>query len=72
MAEKETAIDFEKFPDECPWTVENIFLEDWLPVDNEIKLATLRTKLEASENSSIVKGFDGESFIANMHKKHDT
>lgn len=31
MAEKETAIDFEKFPDECPWTTENIFSQDWLP-----------------------------------------
>jgi hypothetical protein len=31
-AEKETKIEFDKFPHECPWTVEQILADDWFPV----------------------------------------
>ena len=31
MAEKETAINFEHFPDECPWVMSQVFSENWLP-----------------------------------------
>lgn len=30
-AEKETRINFDKFPDECPWEIDNILEESWLP-----------------------------------------
>ena len=30
-AEKETQIDFDKFPDECPWEMDSILKEEWLP-----------------------------------------
>ncbi|MGD9731011.1 MAG: DUF29 domain-containing protein [Desulfamplus sp.] len=30
-AEKETRINFDKFPDECPWEIYNILEESWLP-----------------------------------------
>jgi hypothetical protein len=30
-ATKETAIAYDQFPDQCPWTVENILSEDWFP-----------------------------------------
>jgi hypothetical protein len=30
-AEKETGVDFEKFPGKCPWASENIFAVNWLP-----------------------------------------
>ena len=29
--EKETGISYEKFPEQCPWTVENILMDNWLP-----------------------------------------
>ncbi|MBF0203755.1 MAG: DUF29 domain-containing protein, partial [Desulfamplus sp.] len=29
--EKETGISYEKFPEECPWTIENILSENWFP-----------------------------------------
>ncbi len=37
---------------------------------DETKLLALRTKLQAGEESPVVKDFDGEQFIASMHKKH--
>ncbi len=40
-----------------------------LEVD-ETKLLALRAKLQAGEDSPIVENFDGEQFIARMHKKH--
>ncbi len=30
-AEKETGISYEKFPEQCPWMVENILLDNWFP-----------------------------------------
>ncbi len=30
-AEKETGISFEKFPEQCPWTIEDILSEQWFP-----------------------------------------
>jgi len=30
-AEKETQIDFDKFPDECLWPMDSILMENWLP-----------------------------------------
>jgi len=38
--------------------------------EDEAKLQALRTKLEEGENSGIVKNFDGERFLKNLHKKH--
>jgi len=34
--EKETGISYDKFPEQCPWTVENILSDNWFPqlVDN--------------------------------------
>ena len=40
-----------------------------LEVD-EKKLLALRAKLQAGEDSPVVEDFDGERFIARMHKKH--
>jgi antitoxin ParD1/3/4 len=37
---------------------------------DETKLKALRTRLQAGQDSPIVKNFDGEQFIARMHKKH--
>jgi len=37
---------------------------------DEIKLQALREKLQAGEDSPIVDNFDGERFIAGLHKKH--
>ena len=31
LAEKETAIAYEKFPEFCPWTMDNVLCNDWLP-----------------------------------------
>ncbi|TAN66795.1 MAG: DUF29 domain-containing protein [Methylobacter sp.] len=30
-AEKETGISYEKFPEQCPWTEENILSDNWFP-----------------------------------------
>jgi len=30
-AEKETGVSYEKFPEKCPWTIENILSDDWFP-----------------------------------------
>lgn len=38
--------------------------------EGEAKLQALRTKLEEGENSGIVKNFDGERFLKNLHKKY--
>ena len=38
--------------------------------EDEIKLQALRSKLQAGEDSTLVKDFDGEHFIAVMHKKY--
>ena len=37
---------------------------------DEIKLQALREKLQTGEDSPIVDNFDGERFIAGLHKKH--
>jgi len=37
---------------------------------DETKLLALRSRLQAGEDSSVVEDFDGEQFIASMHKKH--
>ncbi len=38
--------------------------------EDEIKLQALREKLQAGEDSPIIENFDGDKFIASMHKKH--
>ena len=38
--------------------------------EDEIKLQALREKLQTGEDSPIVENFDGDQFIASMHKKH--
>jgi antitoxin ParD1/3/4 len=38
--------------------------------EDEAKLLVLRRKLQAGENSPLVENFDGEDFLAAMHKKH--
>jgi len=38
--------------------------------EDEIKLQALRSKLQAGEDSTVVEDFDGEHFIAAMHKKY--
>ena len=37
---------------------------------DEIKLQALRAKLQAGEDSPVVEDFDGEQFIATLHKNH--
>lgn len=37
---------------------------------DEVKLQALREKLEKGEDSPIVDNFDGDQFLARMHKKH--
>ena len=37
---------------------------------DEVKLQALRARLQAGEDSSVVENFDGERFIARIHKKH--
>lgn len=31
LAEKETAISYEKFPETCPWPMDDVLGQDWLP-----------------------------------------
>ncbi len=38
--------------------------------EDEAKLQALRQKLQAGENSPAIENFDGNKFIAAMHKKH--
>lgn len=38
--------------------------------EDETKLATLRRKLQAGEESPVVENFDGEDFLSRLHKKH--
>jgi len=38
--------------------------------EDEIKLQTLRDKLQAGEDSPLVNDFAGEKFIEGLHKKH--
>ena len=38
--------------------------------EDEAKLNALRRKLQAGENSPLVENFDGEDFLAGMHKEH--
>lgn len=37
---------------------------------DEAKLQALRAKLHAGEESPVAEDFDGEQFIASLHKKH--
>lgn len=37
---------------------------------DEIKLQALRARLQAGEDSPVVENFDGEQFIATLHKNH--
>lgn len=37
---------------------------------DEVNLQALRARLQAGEDSPIVEDFDGEQFIARMHKNH--
>ncbi|NOU23842.1 MAG: type II toxin-antitoxin system ParD family antitoxin [Methyloglobulus sp.] len=39
--------------------------------EDEAKLQALRRKLQAGENSPLVENFDGDSFLATLHKKHN-
>lgn len=38
--------------------------------EDETKLHALRRKLQAGEDSPLVESFDGENFLAAMHKKY--
>ncbi len=38
--------------------------------EDEAKLQVLRRKLLAGENSPLVENFDGEDFLAALHKKY--
>lgn len=38
--------------------------------EDETKLQALRKKLQAGEDSPVVKDFNSEHFIAGLHKKH--
>lgn len=38
--------------------------------EDEVKLQSLRARLQAGENSPVVKNFDGEKLIAGLHKLH--
>lgn len=38
--------------------------------EHETKLQALRDKLQAGENSAIIKGFDGKQLLADLHKKN--
>jgi antitoxin ParD1/3/4 len=38
--------------------------------EDETKLAALRRKLQAGENSPVVENFEGEDFLSRLHKKH--
>lgn len=38
--------------------------------EDEAKLQALRQKLQAGEDSPVVENFDGDDFIAAMHKKY--
>lgn len=38
--------------------------------EDDMKLQILRAKLKAGEESPLVKDFDEEHFIAELHKKH--
>lgn len=38
--------------------------------EDEAKLAALRRKLQAGEESPVVENFDGEDFLSRLHKKH--
>jgi antitoxin ParD1/3/4 len=38
--------------------------------EDDLKLQALREKLQAGEDSPIIEDFDGESLIAELHKKH--
>lgn len=38
--------------------------------EHDIKLKALREKLQAGEDSSVIKDFDGEKLIAKLHRKH--
>ena len=37
---------------------------------DESKLLALQEKLQAGENSPIVKNFDGKQLLSSLHKKH--
>jgi antitoxin ParD1/3/4 len=37
---------------------------------DEARLRALRSKLQAGEDSAVVGNFEGEQFIARMHKNH--
>ena len=38
--------------------------------EDEAKLNPKRRKIQARENSPLVENFDGEDFLAGMHKEH--
>ena len=38
--------------------------------EDETKLSAPRAKLQAGEESEAIKGFDGNKFIEELHKKH--
>jgi antitoxin ParD1/3/4 len=38
--------------------------------EDDAKLQALRRKLQAGENSPLVDNFNGEEFLAALHKKH--
>jgi len=40
--------------------------------EDEIRLQVLKDKLQAGEGSPLIDGFNGESFIRGLHKKHQT
>jgi antitoxin ParD1/3/4 len=38
--------------------------------EDEAKLAALRRKLQAGEESPVVENFEGEDILSRLHKKH--
>ncbi|MEQ1531873.1 MAG: type II toxin-antitoxin system ParD family antitoxin [Methylococcales bacterium] len=38
--------------------------------EDEAKLSALKQKLQAGEDSQLIEDFDGEQFLATMHKKY--
>ncbi|MGR9052625.1 MAG: type II toxin-antitoxin system ParD family antitoxin [Gammaproteobacteria bacterium] len=38
--------------------------------EDEVKLNALKKKLQAGENSPLIDNFNGEEFLASLHKKY--
>jgi hypothetical protein len=38
---RQTGIEFDKFPVQCPWAMEQVLQDDWLPADSEQSNASM-------------------------------